>query len=632
MRTVKRRTITGCLTCRRRKKKCDEVKPVCTGCERNFLQCEWPDYSDGRIRRRRMESDNLKPEQTPQKLLLEKNSRQPDLQFNIIKCKSQEFFRYGRLKWQFELYTKGEKSDTLYKFDDESQNFVPIDEFPKDGFIEPSIELDDNPLDILGKVAKDFWEYNDVNGILDLQLDSFQTIDVPSNALVLHPSNYNLTSHYQIFQDLNAPETHVYKDILRRYKNNELLSDSFLENVDIEALLFYACLNGYIPKLGTQYTHSSLTADAIFIPQVENNPLMRQVFLCCGATYLAWKDLERFQPLSDDLYRQCRQMIQEYITTNKNYADEDWLFASLQLLCNRDKNSFSGTVDDSTWHLTRAYQIIRKKYYTKTLCINNPVLDHLGNTNLILQPHERMFIESFIYHYSISILFVREFHSLPTPFVIFKDLNVVLKCPVYNCEKVAEWMSNPLLGSSLDTLEILAKVSYIARMKMPLDPVWLERVAQLRNMCIYYTPPMTLSEMDELQWFNFKINSMVGILITKSCYLFASKMINYDFFDVNCNKVQECVREIIQCYREIPETHKIWGILPWPMLITGAFARDPRDQESILWYINLMAERAHSYCGVKMASFLHEIWNANDTPHGGMNYLFDRDRLSQVDL
>ncbi|RLV83864.1 hypothetical protein JA9_003578 [Meyerozyma sp. JA9] len=41
---VKRRTKSGCLTCRQRKKKCDEdkVDGKCQACTRNFLQCCWP--------------------------------------------------------------------------------------------------------------------------------------------------------------------------------------------------------------------------------------------------------------------------------------------------------------------------------------------------------------------------------------------------------------------------------------------------------------------------------------------------------------------------------------------------------------------------------------------------------------
>lgn len=42
---VKRRTKTGCFTCRRRKKKCDMEKTdgKCQACIRNFLECSWPD-------------------------------------------------------------------------------------------------------------------------------------------------------------------------------------------------------------------------------------------------------------------------------------------------------------------------------------------------------------------------------------------------------------------------------------------------------------------------------------------------------------------------------------------------------------------------------------------------------------
>ncbi|RYP31428.1 hypothetical protein DL767_005785 [Monosporascus sp. MG133] len=35
------RVRTGCLTCRARKKKCDESKPACSGCKRNKLACRW---------------------------------------------------------------------------------------------------------------------------------------------------------------------------------------------------------------------------------------------------------------------------------------------------------------------------------------------------------------------------------------------------------------------------------------------------------------------------------------------------------------------------------------------------------------------------------------------------------------
>ncbi|ODV81320.1 uncharacterized protein CANTADRAFT_24308 [Suhomyces tanzawaensis NRRL Y-17324] len=38
---TKRRSKTGCLTCRKRKKKCDEARPVCVFCQKRGLSCEW---------------------------------------------------------------------------------------------------------------------------------------------------------------------------------------------------------------------------------------------------------------------------------------------------------------------------------------------------------------------------------------------------------------------------------------------------------------------------------------------------------------------------------------------------------------------------------------------------------------
>ncbi|KAJ6110906.1 fungal Zn binuclear cluster domain-containing protein [Penicillium sp. IBT 16267x] len=56
--SAKLRTRTGCLQCRRRRKKCDEARPQCAGCSRNRLQCVWPSdkqRKDGQTRRIRLE-------------------------------------------------------------------------------------------------------------------------------------------------------------------------------------------------------------------------------------------------------------------------------------------------------------------------------------------------------------------------------------------------------------------------------------------------------------------------------------------------------------------------------------------------------------------------------------------------
>lgn len=46
-----RRSRTGCLCCRLRKKKCDERQPTCVACERNYLLCNWPPANPEKERR-----------------------------------------------------------------------------------------------------------------------------------------------------------------------------------------------------------------------------------------------------------------------------------------------------------------------------------------------------------------------------------------------------------------------------------------------------------------------------------------------------------------------------------------------------------------------------------------------------
>ncbi|KIV92421.1 hypothetical protein PV10_03721 [Exophiala mesophila] len=61
MSKAKLRTKSGCLTCRKRKMKCDEVKPSCCNCSLSNRACLWPSVSDlyDRRNRRRFELESI---------------------------------------------------------------------------------------------------------------------------------------------------------------------------------------------------------------------------------------------------------------------------------------------------------------------------------------------------------------------------------------------------------------------------------------------------------------------------------------------------------------------------------------------------------------------------------------------
>ncbi|RCK63518.1 hypothetical protein Cantr_09792 [Candida viswanathii] len=62
---IKRRTKTGCLTCRKRKKKCDEdkVNGKCQACTRNFLDCCWPDPNAVKPKTKKQPQQSQPPKQ-----------------------------------------------------------------------------------------------------------------------------------------------------------------------------------------------------------------------------------------------------------------------------------------------------------------------------------------------------------------------------------------------------------------------------------------------------------------------------------------------------------------------------------------------------------------------------------------
>ncbi|KIW03941.1 uncharacterized protein PV09_04778 [Verruconis gallopava] len=53
----KLRSKTGCLTCRSRRKKCDETRDRCENCSRNALKCSWPTKDQEKDRRHRPRKD-----------------------------------------------------------------------------------------------------------------------------------------------------------------------------------------------------------------------------------------------------------------------------------------------------------------------------------------------------------------------------------------------------------------------------------------------------------------------------------------------------------------------------------------------------------------------------------------------
>ncbi|SCU79771.1 LAME_0B00298g1_1 [Lachancea meyersii CBS 8951] len=680
VRRIEKRSKNGCLTCRQRRKKCDEVFPNCGGCVKNNLNCEWPSsFVDlGADRRNRYSFVHLSPDDLSTTL----SKRRPKKAISETSKDHLQVTSSKRGSEATESLAENEQPPALRKMNNEN-SYKKSKQCPclEAGLqVYESSECRVNRMCATGiestiktaPTSANAGTKHHTSSFFDLQLDSYLILEKScSNFPAIAPHNqkrsdgtitsantqFRLQSPKYDFGGIQlsvqkqspSPElvTEKYRELLDAYDKGKSLLATDPE--DDEELLFYTCINKFIPNLGTQYTHPLLTTCATFVPQVENNTALKEIFLCCGATYLAWYDETKFSTLSDELYESSRMLIEKELKSTTQGYSESWMLASFLLLCLRCKMASSGTVDECVKCLSEAYLVIKNTISSRyreqkrmatglqnlAYEIENKFMANAGEESskagLVLQPFERMYIESFIYNYSVAILFATDIVTLPSPFSIFKELGDVLKRPIYYC--YFEWMNNPVLGPALDAFEILAKVSYIARLPMPLSRSsdWVRRARQLHSMAFYYTAPVlspTLRSQDLFVYENAKVSSKVGNIVAKSSYLLVSKILRYNDFDIWRQSVLKVRSELFEAYSSIPLESKTWGILLWSLVITGCFSVTSAEKSQIVKYLLNVGAHLHHQNTSKMRSFLENAWLL--PVHERLGILFDRDQLSQL--
>ncbi|GAV55898.1 hypothetical protein ZYGR_0AZ00690 [Zygosaccharomyces rouxii] len=639
---TEKRSKSGCLTCRNRKKKCDEIKPLCKGCRRNFLQCIWPEENSNRKSNDENEEPyessfyNLTMHDMIDELELDPRSK---LRTSIPETKEPFIMLHMRKKDKLEMIQKDGSILSIENFPSVEQ--LSVEDDPSSGEESEETESAVGP-DTQFKDLFDLdWIPEQILTTSDFAFNWFtrENINEPLKPPpeIVNPAlavgDAPMESSYNFFYDSNDPLAQKYDQVLERFESKDFRE--LKEYSKDENFLVYACVSQWLPRMGPQDTHPLLTTAATFTRHFETNYVVKEVFLCCGATFLEWYDQETFRPLSNQLYLSSLTLIRKYLNDNPFYGTEAWLLASYQMLCLRNKTTNTTTVDDCVYCLANSYRIIKATYYEQAQSdsphllfipdktdqgalhnlsyeIENHALevdeqvDDVKN-HLILQPHERMFLESFIYNYSVAILWADDLTGLPNPFSIFKELSHVLKCPIYHCE--FQFMNNPILGAAPDAFEILAKTSYIARFPMPLScsNVWYKRALQLQSMAEFYTSPVLPGRLkDSRAHESSRLNLHVGRIISKVCYMMLSKIVQFDTYTVV--DAQPIVSDVIQTLAKIPHDNLLWGILLWPTVVCGMFATNPQHQQRILDHLYDVASMLHMLAIFETQNFLQTVW------------------------
>ncbi|SCU92074.1 LADA_0F14136g1_1 [Lachancea dasiensis] len=652
------RSKAGCYTCRLKRKKCDEATPKCGPCVRHQLKCIWPSKGVGQLTkemREKMKRDIDLSEDISGDAFEGGSS---DL-FFISDSGIRYYVEYASDCGEPKMVLSSSAFATTNSYRDNEQTGMPQYE---DSSNPPILPVSSQPTwtsaapPVNGALRESnhsatneewlallntpqpgpdspslalLWERNanvDANTITSrsatLRGPTPSNLSAADATNTTHDEDYNA---YGLDEELSEK---FYAELMRKFVHwstsprevSAASAASLLSQYQLtqqELLLYYTSIHYFLPAVGPQQTLPQLTTTETFVPLLTHHPIVKDVFLCCGATFLAWCQPHKYSSVAEKLYQKCRGELHREIESKSIRGDETWAFACFQLLCLTNKlhnGQGESMVDRCIENLTHSFQIIQLKY--------NDIEKH-GSTAT-----DRMLIESFIYNYTVSLLVARDLSKLPNPFgQVFHKLTALLKSPLFNdCD--VEWMNNPVLGPSLDAFCLLAKVSYLSRMPLPLQSSeWKACAKELLEECLYYTPP-TLPEpvrRDERKYEIYRPGLLCGSIISKACYLLLSKILQFREFDVRDCQIQGVVKYTIQSLKDIEKGNPLLCILLWSLLIIGAFTIDPEDRLVIKEYLKSTSETIHSYGALKITNLLQLVWDRED-----IELLFVRENICQI--
>ncbi|SCU99292.1 LAFA_0G23134g1_1 [Lachancea sp. 'fantastica'] len=679
------RSRAGCYTCRLRRKKCDESKPKCGPCSKHMFKCIWPRKGEGRL------TGDMR-EKMKKKIDLYDDGSTNAHAANQEKRPEQCFVNYtlGSYKCGVVLLNSDIPglgsipellSDEAGEDEDEEFNDYEIDNGDASKM---KFEQDNSAMEAYNVQQNEFRALNDTQPVTNKKSDSQVEltlgqgrdkhydgneirVDFPVSPTLgkifgsdpqdtvlspafldsppptgVEPADGATTNDFQRLtitantdDDYNAYgldeelSEKLYDKLMRKFVNWTSSQNEARKTISVgnlmsqyqftqqDLLLYYTCIYYFLPAVGPQHTLPQLTTTETFVPLLAQNAIVKDVFLCCGATFLAWCQPQKYSDTAEALYQKCKACLHDELNSNRVCGDETWIFACFQLLVLTNKlhnGQGESMVDRCVDNLSHSFDIIKRKY--------NDIEKH-GST-----PADRMLMESFMYNYTVSLLVAKDLTKLPNPFGKgFQKLAALLKSPLFNDCDVA-WMNNPILGPSLDAFCILAKVSFLSRLPLPLEESQWRAVAdRLLEECLYYKPPRLPEQVrnDEQKYEIYRPGLLCGSIISKACYLLLSKILRFEDFDVHDQQIQDLVKYTIKSLKDIEKGTPLLCILLWSLLVIGAFTVDFEDRQVIKEYLKSTSETIHSYGALKINLLLQLVWD-----HDDINLLFVRENIGQV--
>ncbi|TID30609.1 hypothetical protein CANINC_000764 [Pichia inconspicua] len=451
------RTRSGCFTCRKRKKKCDEIGPVCSGCSRNFLKCVWPDQPTQNLPKHFEISSALVKHDTSIQSLPEKGRSIPPTTFEIHNEKVDSKFCTTKAEVLSEMQRNDESiiecvSSIPTKLCSvfELKSYKHKNPFPKTAVIPDSIDvildsISANPSVSPSSSTKSFG-------------GSVHTEELPTED--------NLHSISQMFDSLYSDHTHSPEEIDAFY--NDLLN--------------------YDSKVS--------------LPNVSiRNPLLasfREIFYARGCSYLAsnktpgvssGETAAKYSEAAKRHYNSAVSIIQSNLISYGVKPDTmatHWTVVAIKLVCAADKSL--GLLSECCI-LNAISNLFRLSPEDASVTLNS--VNNKSNLNL-----ERVLMSQVLFTYPFMIYFAKDddFIKLLSPKKFYETYNNDISQILLVGDDInGYWLDNILYTAIISIYQNLTKLLWLLRMKNTIiASSFEEHMKQIKNdMAVLWTTIQT---------------------------------------------------------------------------------------------------------------------------------------------
>lgn len=568
---------------RRRKVKCDEIHPRCSGCVRFNVKCQWPSPT--------------------------KPSLSHDDVFEIEKLPSKPKYHFVHYKGGQYAADQGKKAPETSDSERHAAE-LPKSEEPEAGANWIKQE-DTETTDWREQEATTIdWKETGVSGTDELLVASPSLSpenDFFQNQLVdklYHPEvRYGQVSTFS--PDRPSPE------LIPLSPFSGLVPCGHIDN----PYLFQAFLDGFLNCVSPQMCHPQLLPQANFVPYAMQTPIMIDVFNACAASFLS-KTNPDMKIEAKKRYSVCLRNFANSLSKARGEVEE-WMVAAVILLCLRDKFSGSLPIVPAS-HLAKALELIRQ----------------LRQTNKLSTVSLKFLVESFLFNYTVMLLTGTKevVQRLPSPFEVYDEWRPVLDHTPFRT--ALPFMKYPVFGAARHFFEIAAKVSWLYS-QLPLSPTDKATACELLGLT-YTTPLPEILEAASIELLPHEIarsqeSIYLADIMQKCCILLLHKLL-FPNLERDDPLVQEIVGKIIDSFCLLSADSPIWIVCTWPLLVSGITAASASHQH----YIYALCQRCISRFLMgfldQVCTFLVSVWGTDTEMGIGWDCLLEREVILRVYL